>query len=228
MDTLPQEPKICPGCGAKVSPGRRYCLACYHPIEGGPAAEAHTGLASQLNTTHRDDPAIVFLPEERAANLRKRARRKKLIIVGACAIVAVAIGSFVLFRVTRTDKQKKVTVDRDAMAIKELNTLSDAAERFKEDVGRYPLTEEGLVGLQSRPLTAKPGDTGKLENWSGPYLDRDIEVDPWGDDYIYQAEPGGRSFTIFSYGAGGEGSSNIRLVVKSGVQSQLPSPEPQH
>ncbi len=45
------------------------------------------------------------------------------------------------------------------------------------DMGTYPSTELGLNALR-----VKPGDSTK---WRGPYTEKDIPVDPWGNNYQY-------------------------------------------
>jgi general secretion pathway protein G len=56
-----------------------------------------------------------------------------------------------------------------------------ALQQFRVDVGRYPSTEQGLQSLLKRP-----GDLGR---WDGPYLEKSIPTDPWGNPYVY-ASPG--------------------------------------
>jgi general secretion pathway protein G len=74
---------------------------------------------------------------------------------------------------------------------------------YKTDVGDFPSTAEGLHALR-----ANPGRAG----WHGPYIPKDIPLDPWGAPYIYRY-PGahGSGPDIVSYGAdrlpGGEGIS---------------------
>jgi hypothetical protein len=56
-----------------------------------------------------------------------------------------------------------------------------------------------------------------MNNWYGPYLESVPEVDPWGNDYIYQTADGGLSFELFSFGPGGETGSGSRIYVASPV-----------
>jgi len=84
--------------------------------------------------------------------------------------------------------------------------LEDALSRFYIDCGRYPHDSEGLSALLTAPADLKA-------TWNGPYLERSILLDPWGNPYIYMAEgqynPGG--FDLISYGGdgakGGEGDN---------------------
>jgi general secretion pathway protein G len=52
-----------------------------------------------------------------------------------------------------------------------------ALQQFRVDVGRYPSTEQGL-----QALLTKPANTSK---WDGPYLEKTLPVDPWGQPYVY-------------------------------------------
>jgi len=58
---------------------------------------------------------------------------------------------------------------------------------------RYPKDLEELI--------KKPSDD---KNWDGPYLKKEMPIDPWEHPYIYKC-PGdeGRDYDIMSYGADG-------------------------
>jgi len=77
----------------------------------------------------------------------------------------------------------------------QINSLEQALEQFRIDVGRFPSTEEGLEALNSPPPSA--------EGWAGPYLKKAIPLDPWGQPYLYQ-QPGTNSeMDLYSYGNDG-------------------------
>lgn len=73
---------------------------------------------------------------------------------------------------------------------------------YKLDTGHFPTTEEGLEALRTAP--------SGVSGWNGPYLPKEIPLDPWGHAYVYKY-PGdhGDEPDIISYGAdgraGGEG-----------------------
>ncbi len=79
----------------------------------------------------------------------------------------------------------------------QIESLSKAMDMFRMDAGRYPTTAEGLGGLVKQP----PG----LARWNGPYLAKEMPMDPWGRAYVYKY-PGtrGREFDIISYGSDGQ------------------------
>lgn len=79
---------------------------------------------------------------------------------------------------------------RDA-AMSQMATLETALDTYRLDLGEYPDSLEGLMDNES----------GRAA-WNGPYLRREVPLDPWGNDYVYDSE--GSSFTLMSYGADGE------------------------
>jgi len=67
---------------------------------------------------------------------------------------------------------------RQKAAITQVSTLGTALGAYEVDNGFYP---RGRDGLQA--LTIKPRDA---QNWHGPYMEKDIPLDPWGKPYIYE------------------------------------------
>lgn len=57
-----------------------------------------------------------------------------------------------------------------------MKIVREASENFKEDIGRYPNSEEGLEALIENP---------KLEGWQKPYIEKEQLVDSWGQQYKY-------------------------------------------
>jgi general secretion pathway protein G len=115
-------------------------------------------------------------------------------------VVMVIIGLLAGFVAPRYFSQVGKSRVKSAQA--QIDALDKALEQFRLDVGRLPTTEEGLTALN----TAPPG----LMNWGGPYLKKDVPLDPWGHAYIY-VQPGTHQndFDLLSYGrdgkAGGSG-----------------------
>lgn len=85
----------------------------------------------------------------------------------------------------------------------QLSAYKTALELYHLDIGRYPDSAKGLKALMAAPADVK--------GWSGPYLDKSLAADPWGNPYVYQAGPDGGSYTLKSLGAdgreGGEGDA---------------------
>jgi general secretion pathway protein G len=49
---------------------------------------------------------------------------------------------------------------------------------YKLDTGTYPPTALGLAALRVKPEN--------MPNWAGPYLAKDIPMDPWGRPFLYK------------------------------------------
>ena len=79
----------------------------------------------------------------------------------------------------------------------QIDALEKALDQYRLDTGQYPSTEAGLVALVQRP-TNEP-------KWAGPYLRKDVPLDPWGKPYVYKV-PGekGGDFDLVSYGKDGQ------------------------
>jgi general secretion pathway protein G len=99
-----------------------------------------------------------------------------------------------------------LTDSKEKMARIQVETLSNAAELFFIDNGRYPLEPEGLQALLAAPAS--------LPTWRGPYLKgTSVPADPWGRPYRYSSKDRGRSYVISTEGksAKDEGSAPKRL-----------------
>jgi general secretion pathway protein G len=83
-----------------------------------------------------------------------------------------------------------------AKAKSDIATLSSLLQQYRLDNDKYPTTEEGLNALRVQPSDAP--------RWKGPYTDKDISLDPWGNPYVFQCPgPQGQDFLITSYGSDG-------------------------
>jgi general secretion pathway protein G len=86
------------------------------------------------------------------------------------------------------------------MAAAQIHAFETALDSFRLDVGRYPTTEEGLNALQSQPTNTS--------RWSGPYLKKEIPLDPWQNSYIYRSPGTNKEFDLISYGKDGKSGGN--------------------
>ena len=84
----------------------------------------------------------------------------------------------------------------------QITLFETAIDTYRLDVGRFPTTEQGLQVLREPP-------SGE-DKWDGPYLPKEIPLDPWGNPYEYRAPGEHGDYDIISYGAdgqpGGEGA----------------------
>jgi general secretion pathway protein G len=87
-------------------------------------------------------------------------------------ILAILAG-IVLPRMVGKGEQARVTA-----AQTQISTLGTALGAYEVDNGYYPRGREGLQALMIKP-------SGAL-NWHGPYMEKDIPLDPWGHPYVYE------------------------------------------
>jgi general secretion pathway protein G len=114
-----------------------------------------------------------------------------MIIIG---LLAALVGP----RFIRQEEKAKIKATKA-----QIELFGTALDTFRLDVGRYPRAEEGLEALRTKP--------GGLERWDGPYLKKELPLDPWGKAYVYKSPGEHGPFDIVSYGAdgapGGEGDN---------------------
>lgn len=78
----------------------------------------------------------------------------------------------------------------------QMDALGKALDAYRLDVGRYPSSEQGLAALMVRP--------GGVAKWGGPYLKKDIPLDPWGQAYRYKSPGEHGEFDLVSLGRDGK------------------------
>jgi general secretion pathway protein G len=134
--------------------------------------------------------------------MRKRNRREAGVTLIEMMVVVTIIALFAALVLPRmmgqADKARKTA------ARAQINAYMTALGAYKLDTGTFPTAEQGLQVLREKPES--------ITNWQGPYLQKEIENDPWGHPYIYKY-PGehGDDPDLISYGAdgqpGGEGNN---------------------
>lgn len=79
----------------------------------------------------------------------------------------------------------------------QIEGLEKALDTYRLDMGNYPSAEEGLAALMVKPAD----NAGK---WNGPYMKKNVPLDPWGHAYQYH-NPGSKGgIDIISYGKDGQ------------------------
>ena len=95
----------------------------------------------------------------------------------------------------------KVGKSKQKAAKAQMALFETALDTYRLDVGKYPTTDQGLNALRVQPDGA--------ERWDGPYLPKEIPLDPWGHPYEYRSPAENGDYEIIAYGAdgtsGGEG-----------------------
>jgi general secretion pathway protein G len=122
-------------------------------------------------------------------NNRYRNRRGFTLIELVVVILILAIlAALIVPRVVgRADDAKF------SKAASDISTLRAQVQLYKTDVGNFP---DSLMDLRTRPAEGADG-------WRGPYLDKELPTDPWGNEYDYQVSSDGEEFTIMSFGGDG-------------------------
>ena len=105
-------------------------------------------------------------------------------------LVVMAIIGMLAVMVAPNIFNQQAGAQRDS-ALSQISALEAALDTYRLDVGQYPDSLEGLV----------ENDSGRAA-WNGPYLRREVPLDPWGNEYVYDSD--GRGFTLVSYGPDGE------------------------
>jgi general secretion pathway protein G len=101
---------------------------------------------------------------------------------------------------------KKLDQARIVTARNQIETFCIALDSYYLDCGEYPTQEQGLEALWK-----KSSGGVSDSNWDGPYLQKDIPLDPWENQYEYM-RPGynGLPYGIRCFGKdgmeGGEGN----------------------
>ena len=134
----------------------------------------------------------------------KRVRTRTGFTLLELVVVIIVLG--LLAAIVAPQILGRVSDARTTAAQTQVELFGTALDNYRLDNGSYPTTEQGLSALREKPTRA-PVPT----NWRGPYLRKDVPLDPWGKAYIYRS-PGERNasgYDVMSLGrdgkAGGEG-----------------------
>lgn len=137
-------------------------------------------------------------PEPTRRSTRIVGRRGGFTLIEIMVVVAViaVLGALVAPNVFRHLGSAK-----DATARAQIEMIGAALDAYRLDNGRYPTTEQGLEALWNPP-TQQP----RPQNWRGPYLQKAVPLDPWGNPYIYQspAQYSRGGYDLMSLGADGQ------------------------
>ena len=126
-----------------------------------------------------------------------------LIVIAIILILTATVGFMAINSLEKS---------RIAAARTQIESFATAIEAYYIDCGNFPTTEQGFGALRKKPETAPSS-----ENWSGPYIYKDVPKDPWGYEYEYTSPaPDGSPYGIRSFGADGiEGGENKNADIKS-------------
>ncbi len=117
-----------------------------------------------------------------------------LVVVTIIGLLAALVGPKLWHRISG---------GKQVAAKAQIELFGTALDAFRLDIGRYPTSEEGLKALREKPSSA--------DNWNGPYLPKEIPLDPWRNAYAYRCPGEHGDYDIISYGAdkveGGDGEA---------------------
>lgn len=92
---------------------------------------------------------------------------------------------------------KKVSNSKRIGAQAQIEIFGVALDSYNRlDNYRYPTPEQGLKALREEPTIAP-----LPKNWDGPYLKKEIPLDPWGNPYVYlcPGEHNPNEYDLLSY-----------------------------
>lgn len=87
----------------------------------------------------------------------------------------------------------KVGKSKQNVAKAQISLFEAALDTYRLDIGKYPATEQALSALRVKP--------DNIEKWDGPYLAKNIPLDPWGHPYQYRCPSEHGDYEIISLGA---------------------------
>jgi general secretion pathway protein G len=77
----------------------------------------------------------------------------------------------------------------------QIDALEKALDQYRLDTGHYPTTAQGLAALNTKPSGAT--------RWDGPYLKKEVPLDPWGNPYQYKSPGEHGEIDLYSFGKDG-------------------------
>lgn len=77
----------------------------------------------------------------------------------------------------------------------QIDGFDKALDQYRLDIGRYPITEQGLNALMIKPAG--------ISRWAGPYLKKEVPPDPWGKPYVYKSPGEHGEYDLSSLGRDG-------------------------
>ena len=137
--------------------------------------------------------------EKRESKKRSKLRSERgftLIEVLLVMVILTVLAAVVVPKFTSRSKEARITA-----ANTDISNLSVVLDAFEVDTGRYPTTSEGLEAL-----VEEPSSLSNQSSWKGPYIQRGVPSDPWGNEYVYEM-PGDNNtygYDLYSYGPDGQ------------------------
>jgi len=135
---------------------------------------------------YNDVPQPVRVLRRRVAGQRGFTLVELLVVMVILGLLAALVVPAYLGRERKARSQAAKT---------QIELLGTALDTFRLDTGRYPTSQEGLAALRTNP--------GGLPRWDGPYLKKEVPLDPWGRPYLYESPGQHGDYDLYTYGADG-------------------------
>src|SRR5580704_13108841 len=107
--------------------------------------------------------------------LRRKKQQRGVTLI-EMLVVVVIMGLFV--GLVGVNLFKKADEAKRTAAKSQIDSFMTALGAYKLDTGNFPTTDQGLAALRVKPEGS--------DQWAGPYMPKDIPMDPWGHPYLYK------------------------------------------
>ncbi|HIA61978.1 MAG TPA: type II secretion system protein GspG [Planctomycetes bacterium] len=123
--------------------------------------------------------------------------------------ILVILGSIVVASFTDI-----LATSKEDAAKTQLQMFELPLNNYQMHVGQFPSSESGLEALRTAPA-----DGNLQQKWRGPYLQKSIPTDPWGNPYNYERandpQTNRSGYRIWSVGADMSADTDDDITVTS-------------
>lgn len=109
-----------------------------------------------------------------------------LVVIAIIGLLATYVGPRYFSQIGKSEA---------TVAKAQIEAFSSALDQYRLDTGHYPNVDQGLNALVKQPANET--------KWHGPYMAKDIPMDPWGKPYRYRVPGPKGDYEILSYGKNG-------------------------
>jgi len=117
--------------------------------------------------------------------MKKRSKRPNrrggftLMEVMLVLLILVIIGSVATVAVIQMQRNANIEA-----AKAQILAFESPLQIYHMNLGDYPASADGLAALRT-----VPSGLSNASKWAGPYLNKDVPLDPWGNEYRYEYPP---------------------------------------
>ncbi|ADB18329.1 general secretion pathway protein G [Pirellula staleyi DSM 6068] len=136
--------------------------------------------------------------------LNRRRKRAGFTLMEVLLVMAILVilGSLVTVSFVRIQQN----ANRDG-AKNQIKALSTAIDAYTLNIGTAPTTQQGFEALKNAPADLK-----NPAKWAGPYLEKEIPLDPWSNPYNYE-QLTANTYRIWSSGPDGNSGSDDDVML---------------